>query len=60
MINDTERDQGIRHAIKTVIELEPDEITEVLFGIDWILKQDEKLTGRKYKTTERKTNNDLC
>ena len=41
MFDDIERDRRIRHAIRTVIELSPDEISEVLTAIDFILQQDE-------------------
>lgn len=65
MFDDTERDRRIRNAIRTVIELPPDEISEALIAIDFILKQDTELTGRVYRrlqsnanVTEEDTEND--
>lgn len=52
MFDDIERDRRIRHAIRTVIELSPDEISEVLTAIDLILKQDTELTGRVYRKSQ--------
>lgn len=64
MFDDAERDRRIRHAIRTVIELSPDEISEVLTAID-VLQQDTELTGRVYRrlqcnanVTEEDTEND--
>ena len=65
MFDDIERDRRIRHAIRTVIELSPDEISEVLTAIDYILKQDTELTGRVYrkpqnaKATEEDTEDEI-
>ena len=52
MFHDTERDRRIRNAIRTVIELSPDEISEVLTAIDFILQQDTELTGRVYRKSQ--------
>ena len=56
MFDDIERDRRIRHAIRTVIELSPDEISEVLIAIDCILKQDTELTGRIYRKSQSDAN----
>lgn len=56
MFDDTERDRRIRHAIRTVIELSPDEISETLTAIDYILQQDTELTGRVYRKSKRDIN----
>ena len=56
MFDDIERDRRIRHAIRTVIELSPDEISEVLTAIDFILKQDTELTGRVYRKSQNDEN----
>lgn len=56
MFDDIERDRRIRHAIRTVIELSPDEISEVLTAIDFILKQDTELTGRVYRKSQSDAN----
>lgn len=56
MFDDTERDRRIRHAIRAVIELPPDEISEVLIAIDFILKQDTELTGRVYRKSQSDAN----
>lgn len=56
MFNDTDRDRRIRNAVRTVIELAPDEISEVLIAIDYILKQDTELTGRVYRKSQSNAN----
>lgn len=56
MFNDTDRDRRIRNAIRTVIELSPDEISETLIAIDFILKQDTELTGRVYRKSQSDAN----
>lgn len=56
MFEDAERDRRIRHAIRGVIELSPDEISEVLTAIDFILQQDTELTGRVYRRLQCNTN----
>lgn len=56
MFDDIERDRRIRYAIRTVIELSPDEISEVLTAIDFILQQDTELTGRVYKKLQCNAN----
>lgn len=56
MFDDAERDRRIRHAIRTVIELSPDEISEVLTAIDFILKQDTELIGRVYRKSQSDAN----
>lgn len=56
MFDDIERDRRIRYAIRTVIELSPDEISEVLTAIDLILKQDTELTGRVYRKSQSDAN----
>lgn len=56
MFDDAERDKRIRHAIRGVIELSPDEISEVLTAIDFILQQDTELTGRVYRRLQCNTN----
>lgn len=56
MFDDAERDRRIRHAIRTVIELSPDEISEVLTAIDFILQQDTELTGRVYRKSQSDAN----
>lgn len=56
MFDDTERDRRIRYAIRTVIKLSPDEISEVLTAIDFILQQDTELTGRVYRKSQSDAN----
>ena len=56
MFDDIERDRRIRNAIRTVIELSPDEISEVLTAIDFILQQDTELTGRVYRKSQSDAN----
>lgn len=56
MFDDIERDRRIRNAIRTVIELSPDEISETLIAIDFILKQDTELTGRIYRKSQSDAN----
>ena len=56
MFDDIERDRRIRQAIRTVIELSPDEISEVLAAIDFILQQDTELTGRIYRKSQSDAN----
>lgn len=56
MFNDTDRGRRIRNAVRTVIELAPDEISEVLIAIDYILKQDTELTGRIYRKSQSDAN----
>lgn len=56
MFDDTERDRRIRNAIRAVIELPPDEISEVLIAIDFILQQDTELTGRVYRKSQSDAN----
>lgn len=56
MFDDTERDRRIRNAIRTVIELSPDEISETLIAIDYILQQDTELTGRVYRKSKSDIN----
>lgn len=56
MFDDTERDRRIRNAIRAVIELSPDEISEALIAIDFILKQDTELTGRVYRKSQSDAN----
>ena len=56
MFDDTERDRRIRNAIRTVIELSPDEISETLIAIDFILQQDTELTGRVYRKSQSDAN----
>ena len=56
MFDDIERDRRIRHAIRTVIELSPDEISEALTAIDFILQQDTELTGRVYRKSQSDAN----
>ena len=56
MFDDTERDRRIRNAIRAVIELSPDEISEVLTAIDFILQQDTELTGRVYRKSQSDAN----
>lgn len=56
MFDDTERDRRIRNAIRAVIELAPDEISEALIAIDFILKQDTELTGRVYRKSQSDAN----
>lgn len=56
MFDDIERDRRIRNAIRTVIELAPDEISEALIAIDYILKQDTELTGRVYRKSQSDAN----
>ena len=56
MFDDTERDRRIRNAIRAVIELSPDEISEALIAIDFILQQDTELTGRVYRRLQCNAN----
>ena len=56
MFDDTERDRRIRNAIRAVIELSPDEISEALIAIDFILQQDTELTGRVYRKSQSDAN----
>lgn len=56
MFDDTERDRRIRNAVRTVIELSPDEISETLIAIDYILQQDTELTGRVYRKSQSDAN----
>lgn len=56
MFDDTERDRRIRNAIRAVIELPPDEISEALIAIDFILQQDTELTGRVYRKSQSDAN----
>lgn len=56
MFDDAERDRRIRHAIRAVIELSPDEISKVLTAIDFILQQDTELTGRVYRKSQSDAN----